>query len=262
MKKYKICSWNINGLRAVLKNGLLEWLERENNKWDIICFQEIKIQEHQLPEQILHHPDYNLYCAHAKRPGYSGVAMLIRKDLEISEVIEGVGIDQFDDEGRSLEVITKDFILINSYYPNGQRDHARVPYKLAFSEEILQRALDYKKLNRPVILAGDFNTAHHPIDLKNPKTNTKTTGFLPIERQWIDRLIDNGFIDLFRHQHPKQEGHYTWWTYRNNCRQRNIGWRIDYFFINEEFLQKVIHSDILSHVTGSDHCPITMEFTV
>lgn len=260
-----LCSWNVNGLRAVCKKGFIEWLEKgvEGRPWHLVNLQETKLKEDQLPAAITEHTDFEIHLSEAERPGYSGVATLIHKDFNVTEVVEGTGIEDFDREGRTLTVHTPKFTLINAYYPNGQRDHGRVPYKLEFSEEILQTALKHKKNRKgPVILAGDFNTAHTAIDLKNPKTNQKTTGFLPHERAWLDRLIEKGFVDVFRQQHPEEEGHYTWWTYRNNCREKNVGWRIDYFFINREDLSSVDEAKILSDVHGSDHCPISLQLNL
>lgn len=261
----QICSWNVNGLRAVVKKGFLPWLAKghQGRPWDIVNLQETKLKEEQLPEALKDHPDYEVHLSEAHRPGYSGVATLIHKDFHVEEIIEGTGVEEFDREGRTLTIVTPKFTLINAYYPNGQRDHGRVPYKLDFSEEILQTALKrLKRTKKPIILAGDFNTAHHPIDLKNPESNKNTTGFLPIERRWLDRLEGFGFVDVFREYHLEEEGHYTWWTYRNNCRERNIGWRIDYFFIDQDHLNIVESADILKDVYGSDHCPISLSLNI
>lgn len=179
------------------------------------------------------------------------------KKKEKPEVELGLGLKRFDDEGRTIIAEYKNFFLINGYFPNGQRDLGRVPYKLDYSETIVERALtlmsDFKK---PVIITGDFNTAHQAIDLANPKTNTKTTGFLLEEREWLDSMLERGFIDTFRNFYPEQNGHYTWWTYRNGCRERNIGWRIDYFMVSEGLSKKIKNAYILPEVMGSDHCPI------
>lgn len=257
-----LCSWNINGLRAVLKKGFLTFIEQGMNgqRWDIIALQEIKISKDQLPQVITQHKDYHLFCAHAKKPGYSGVALLIHKSFPIEKVVSSLGIDKFDSEGRTLILESPYFTLINGYYPNGQRDHGRVDFKLEYSDEILNLAKTYrKKTSLPIILTGDFNTAHREIDLANPKTNQKTTGFLPRERAWIDKLIANGHVDTFRHFSPEQTGHYTWWTYRNQCRERNIGWRIDYFFIDDKSIEKVQAAQIHPEILGSDHCPVSLQ---
>lgn len=257
-KKNFQCSWNVNGLRAVCRKGFMDWLNQKP-VWDMVHLQETKLKQNQIPPEILSHPDYHFYHSEALKAGYSGVGTLVHKSTPLVEVIEGTGLEEFDNEGRSLTFVTEDYVVINAYYPNGQRDHGRVDYKLRFSEEILQLAKKWSdKTKLPIILTGDFNTAHCEIDLKNPKTNQKTTGFLPIERAWVDRLIDQGFCDVFRHLNPTLEGQYTWWTYRNNCRAKNVGWRIDYFFLDDKHLDKLVDAQILNHVEGSDHCPISL----
>ncbi len=254
----KITSWNVNGLRACVKKGFSDWLEADKNH--IICLQETKLQEEQIPIEVKEHKKYESYFSHAKKKGYSGVAVLCKKTHLPLKVTEGLGQKKFDDEGRTLILEFDSFILFCCYFPNGQRDHNRVPYKLSYSKAVAKKALELKeKTKKEIIITGDYNTAHHPIDLKNPKTNTKTTGFLPIERKWMDDFIKQGFNDVFRLKHPEEENHYTWWTYRGDCRKRNIGWRIDYFFTTKDLVQKVKKSYHQPEVLGSDHCPITIE---
>ena len=252
----KIISWNVNGIRACFKNGMLNY--PEIIEADILCLQEIKATEEQFPNELTECFPYQ-YIFPAQKKGYSGVAILCKE--EPLNIWEGIGVEEFDIEGRSLTVEYENFILYNGYYPNGQRDHGRVPYKLEFSETVLQDALKLeKKRGKPVYLCGDFNTAHTENDLANPKTNKKTTGFLPIEREWMDRLVEQGFNDLFRHHNPElKNGHYTWWTYRGDCRQRNIGWRIDYFFTTKLGLGLSQNCFHLPEIGGSDHCPIGIE---
>ncbi len=255
----KLASWNVNGIRACEKKGFWQWIEQ--NDFDIIALQEIKISLDQIKElnpTPFVKKNYTPYFFHAEKRGYSGVALLVRNNLKY-QIYPGINIPEFDFEGRTISVEHDDFILINGYYPNGQRDHNRVPFKLKFSEEMLALANNYRKMGKDVILCGDFNTAHNPIDLANPKTNKNTTGFLEIERQFIDRLLDNGYEDVFRIQNPDKNGHYTWWTYRNNCREKNVGWRIDYFFTLKQS-KKQYKAEIQKNVFGSDHCPITLEF--
>tara|TARA_R110000868_G_scaffold38661_1_gene135060 strand:- start:73290 stop:74087 length:798 start_codon:yes stop_codon:yes gene_type:complete len=249
-------SWNINGIRACANKGLIEWTEQFADA--AIGLQEIKAQEHQIPENLLQGlTEQELVLHPAKRPGYSGVANIFPKSWGTPQITLGIGEDRFDDEGRLLILEWPDVVLYTGYYPNGQRDHGRVDYKLAFSEAVLQHALKKKKeTGKVIVLTGDFNTAHHPIDLANPKQNLKTTGFLPNERAWMDRLTEAGFIDCFRMIHPEQTGAYTWWTYRGDCRERNIGWRIDYFFVDNDSADKVLDCFIQPDVMGSDHCPI------
>jgi len=254
----KIISWNVNGIRACYKKGFLEWLSSE--KPHILALQETKAHQNQLSEDLLEPENYHAWYADGVRKGYSGVALFSHKDLPKPDVEIGLGIQKFDDEARTIIAEYPEFFLINGYFPNGQRDLGRVPFKLDYSEEVVKLALNLEEnTGKPVIITGDFNTAHKAIDLANPKTNTKTTGFLPEEREWMDTMVARGFVDTFRHFHPEEEGHYTWWTYRNNCRERNIGWRIDYFFARESIIDKVKRAFILPDVLGSDHCPLGIE---
>ena len=251
----KLISWNVNGIRACYKKGLNNWLNTTQPQ--IVSLQETKAHKDQLPEELLSPKDYHVWYAEGVRRGYSGVALFSRKDLPKPEVEIGLGIKKFDDEARTIIAEYPDYFLINGYFPNGQRDLGRVPFKLEYSEEVVLHAMALEEnTGKPVIITGDFNTAHKPIDLANPKTNTKTTGFLPEEREWMNTMLERGFIDTFRHFHPDEEGHYTWWTYRNNCRERNIGWRIDYFFVTKSMIKNVSDAFILPEVMGSDHCPL------
>jgi exodeoxyribonuclease-3 len=252
----KIVSWNVNGIRACHNKGFIDYLNKE--KADIVCLQEIKALEEQFPDEVMERPEH-LYIHSAQKKGYSGVAIFSK--TEPLNVWEGLGIEEFDSEGRCLIAEYDNFILFNCYFPNGQRDHNRVPYKLAFSDAVMEEGLKLKqKLKKEVIICGDYNTAHKEIDLANPKTNTKSTGFLPNERAWIDKFIENGFTDTFRLFTPDENGHYTWWTYRNNCREKNVGWRIDYFFVTDSMKDRIKKSYHRPEVLGSDHCPLVLEF--
>jgi exodeoxyribonuclease-3 len=255
--KLKISSWNVAGIRACEKKGFHDWVK--DSMPDIICLQETKALTSQLSEELVSPVGYSALYAPAERKGYSGVATWVRDGLECEHTI-GLGIDQFDTEGRCLITEFSNFFLFNCYFPNGKRDHSRVPYKLEFCREVAKQALSLKKkFKKEVIITGDYNTAHHEVDLANPKTNRKSTGFLPIEREWMDEFKAQGFSDLFRQFHPHDEnGHYTWWTYRGDCRERNIGWRIDYFWSSNEFLSQIEHCDHSPEVMGSDHCPINL----
>lgn len=261
----KIISWNVNGLRASIRKGFLDYLIEENP--DIIGIQETKLQEKQVPEELDRElskvdPDfekrkvldnYNIYWNYADKKGYSGVA-LFSKDNPIS-VSYNLGDPDLDNEGRLITADYGPFILMNVYFPNGQMNDERLDFKLRFYDKTFEVMQDYRGSGKNVIVCGDFNTAHKEIDLKNPKQNEKTSGFLPVERKWLDKLVDNGYIDTFRHfdQRPDQ---YTWWTYRFNAREKNVGWRIDYFFINKEFLPFLEDAFIRQDVYGSDHCPL------
>ncbi|MCK6595435.1 MAG: exodeoxyribonuclease III [Bacteriovoracaceae bacterium] len=261
MSKITLSTWNVNGIRASFGKGLEEYLEKDAP--DILNLQEIKAK----PEQVsllLNEIEkkYLLFFHSAERPGYSGVMTFVKKELPFECHVEnGLGNKDFDIEGRMQIVHTQKFILLGGYYPNGQRDHSRVDYKLSFSELALKKAQELdKKTGLPVFLCGDFNTAHREIDLKNPKANEKTTGFLPHERAFLDKMISNGFVDVYREKNPQQKDAYTWWTYRGDCRERNIGWRLDYFFANDVGYKKITDVRIRTDIQGSDHCPVEIDF--
>jgi exodeoxyribonuclease-3 len=249
----KIISWNVNGIRSVHTKGFANWVESVSP--DILCLQETRAEIDQFPEEILEWGAFELHHSSAQKKGYAGVASF---SLEKTIRTEKSQIDHYDNEGRVLIHEYQDFYLLNCYFPNGQRDHKRVPFKMKFCEEIHQKINQLQK-HKPVIICGDFNTAHNEIDLANPKSNKNTTGFLEIEREWMNQFTKEGWIDIYRHLNPTNSGAYTWWSNMFNCRQKNIGWRIDYFFISPSLLPRVKNAEILSHVMGSDHCPILLE---
>ena len=252
----RIASWNVNGIRAVEKKKFVSWVE--TGGLDIICLQEIKAHPGQLSAALQEIKDtegtpYHAYWASAKRAGYSGLGIYTKTEpLDIKTL----GIDKFDDEGRVLQADFKDFILINAYFPNSQSEGKRLNYKLEFCEAIFNLCQEYRSQKRHIILSGDFNIAHTPIDLARPKANEGNAGFLPEERAWMEKFTSAGFVDIFRHFHPGQAEHYTWWSYRLCARERNIGWRIDYHCANQEFLPAIESSIIRTDVKGSDHCPV------
>ncbi len=250
----KLYSWNVNGIRAAAKKGFLEWLTTEAP--DVVCLQETKAREEQVPQEILELAGYHKYWHSAQRPGYSGVATFSK--TEPHYVQHGLGIKRFDAEGRVLITEYDNFLLYNIYFPNGQRDQERLDYKLDFYRDLLEILDEQVASGVNVVVTGDWNTAHTEIDLANPKANAKTSGFMPIEREWIDKYIDHGYVDTFRLFHTEPE-RYSWWTYRFGARERNVGWRIDYFFVNEGFADQVIDADIHDQVLGSDHCPVSLE---
>lgn len=249
----KLISWNVNGIRAVAQKGFLNWIQQE--KPDVLALQETKANPSQLSEELLAPLGYKTFWSSAKKPGYSGVALFIKETSP--EIQEGLGITKFDDEGRTLIAEFDHFYLINSYYPNGRDDLSRVPYKLEYSDEALNMANKLRS-SKPVILCGDFNTAHTEIDLARPKQNMENTGFLPHERAWIDKLISHDYCDIFR-EYEKNGGWYSWWSYRAGARPRNVGWRIDYFFVDNRLKEMVKNSYYQTQVLGSDHCPVVLE---
>lgn len=251
----RLVSWNVNGIRACENKGFSKFLSK--NSPDIICLQEIKALEEQFPEEIIRLKDYNLYINSAEKKGYSGVAVFTKE--KPNKVIDKIGIEKFDSEGRTLILEFNEFVVINGYFPNGQRDHARVEFKLEYYAQVLKIYKKYVKRGMHVVVTGDFNTAHNPIDLANPKGNKKSTGFLENEREWIDKYLAAGMHDALRIFEPETEGLYTWWTYRSNCRERNIGWRLDYFMISDSLKDLTTGCKHLPEVLGSDHCPLQLE---
>lgn len=253
----KIISWNTNGLRATAKQGFFTPLLRDE-KPDILCLQETKAEPDQLPEEVRNIAGYYSYFSHPKfKKGYSGVAIYTKEKPK--EVFYGMGIKKLDDEGRLIGAKFKNFTLINGYYPNGGQGPHRLKYKLEFYEAFLKFILKLRKNGENVIFCGDVNTAHTEIDLARPKENEENTGFLPIERAWIDKVIKNKFIDVFRKFFPDKTGAYTYWDIKTRARDRNVGWRLDYFFADEKIIPKIKKTGMISDYMGSDHCPIYIE---
>ncbi len=248
-----LISWNVNGIRACIRNGFLDFLEKY--KPDIIALQEIKAREDEVPMELRYYQGYHKYWNPAKRKGYAGTALLTK--IKPLNVKFGIGIEEFDSEGRVITAEYNDFYLVNAYFPNAQHGLTRLDFKLQFDREI-HTYLNNLRRSKPVVLCGDFNVAHKEIDLANPKQNVKNAGFTPEERAWMDEFLEDGYVDTFR-IFTKDGGHYTWWTYRFNARARNIGWRVDYFVVSEEIRDKVKRSYILQNVMGSDHAPIALE---
>ncbi len=256
MAKVKIYSWNVNGIRAAAKKGLVEWFKTEQP--DILGLQEIKAVREQIPKGLMP-KSYEIIIHSAEKRGYSGVMTYSKLPVKSSRT--KFGVDEFDREGRMIETKFDDFTLLNVYFPNGKKNAERLEYKMRFYDFFLDYILELRKAGEKVIFCGDINTAHKEIDLTHPKPNSKVSGFLPIERAWIDKVIENGFIDTFRHFDNSPEK-YSWWSMRTNARERNVGWRIDYFFIDKLLLPNLKAAEIHSEVMGSDHCPIsiTLEF--
>jgi exodeoxyribonuclease-3 len=254
----KIISWNVNGIRAVHKKGAWDYFYQ--SKADIFCLQETKAEAVQLPDDLRNPPGYFSSFSHSKgRKGYSGVAVFSKEEpIKVSEVMN---IPTHDQEGRLLVAYYEDFVLLNVYFPNGGGGPERLKYKLEFYDHFF-KFIEKLRKETNVIFCGDVNTAHHEVDLARPKENEKNTGFLPIEREWMDKLEKNGWVDTFRHFHPDIKDAYTYWDMKTYARERNVGWRIDYFFVNEEFLPFVKKSEIMKDVLGSDHCPISLEISL
>jgi len=254
----KIISWNVNGLRAVLSREALNPVLELSP--DLLCLQEIKMKQEQLPEEYVSvFDDFIGYWHSAKRPGYSGVATFSRSLPDDNQYL--MGEERFDVEGRLIRLDFDHITLFNVYIPNGKRDHARLAYKLDFYARLLEICDELHRSGRQIIICGDINTAHRPIDLRNPKQNEKTSGFLLEERLWIDEFLKHDFIDIYREIHGDRV-QYTWWTYRVNARQRNIGWRLDYFLISKGLLENVLDVVIYDEIIGSDHCPIGLDISV
>lgn len=251
----RLYCWNVNGIRAQHKKGFADWLKSERP--DILCLQETKASEHQVPPDLLSLEGYHSYYHSGSKPGYCGVALITReRPLKLDF---GIGQEIYDHEGRTIVAEYPNFVLINTYFPNGGASTDRLQYKLDFYEAYLEfiRGIAHK----PVVMCGDFNTAHKEIDIARPKDNVNNSGFMPVERAWLDRLVEQGYLDTFR-LFESGGGFYTWWDQRFNARSRNVGWRIDYFFVSPQLRANVKSAKILGDVMGSDHCPIVLELAV
>jgi len=249
----KIVTWNVNGIRAALGKNALDRIWQRSP--DVLCLQEVKARPEQLTEAQRESLKMSFAWNPAERPGYSGVAMFYLDPP--GEITLGIDNPRFDVEGRVIRTRHRDLVLYNVYFPSGQRGHDRVDYKLEFYSSLLDVCDELHKNGKNLIITGDFNTAHSPIDLKNPKQNQKTSGFLPEERAWVQKYLDHGFVDIYRNLHPDRI-QYTWWTYTSGARQRGVGWRIDYFLVSEVLVPRV--KDVIIHddVPDSDHCPVEM----
>ncbi|KYK27408.1 MAG: exodeoxyribonuclease III [Candidatus Proteinoplasmatales archaeon SG8-5] len=250
----RLISWNVNGIRAITKKGFLDWLNAD--KADVVCLQETKALPEQATDEVREPKGYSSHWNSAEKKGYSGVATFTK--TEPASVVKGFGIEEFDTEGRSLMLEFEEFFLFNIYFPNGKASEERLRYKLSFYDAFLEMAESLRTSGKGVVVCGDVNTAHKPIDLSRPRENEGVSGFLPIERKWIDKLIKMGYVDSFRHFN-KDSYNYTWWDYVTRARERNVGWRIDYFFVSAELLPRLKDAFILSDIMGSDHCPIGIE---
>ncbi|MCF6465896.1 exodeoxyribonuclease III [Clostridium sp. Cult2] len=247
----KLVSWNVNGLRACVKKGFLDYFEEVDA--DIFCVQETKLQEGQIDLDLV---GYHQYWNYAEKKGYSGTAVFA-KDKPFT-VKYGLGIEEHDNEGRVITLEFEDFYLVNVYTPNSQRELARLDYRMTWEDEFRKYLKELDSI-KPIILCGDLNVAHKGIDLKNPDTNRRNAGFTDEERGKMTELLGAGFIDTFRYFYPGKEDAYTWWSYMRKARDRNVGWRIDYFIVSERLKDRLKDAQIHSEVMGSDHCPVMLE---
>lgn len=255
----RLYSWNVNGLRAVHRKGIfLDWLEKTQP--DILGLQETKCHPDQLEAVLCKPAGYHTYWASAERGGYSGVALYTKR--EPLSVYIGLGMDEYDREGRTIVADFGDFVFITAYFPNGSRDHVRLPFKMQYNADFLQYIEAIRSQGRSVIFCGDVNTSHREIDLARPRQNQNTTGFLPIEREWIDQVVAFGYLDTFRARYPDLAGAYTWWSQVTFSREKNVGWRLDYFFISPDLWPRVVDAAIHPDVLGSDHCPVSLTLDI
>jgi exodeoxyribonuclease III len=254
MSKIRILSWNVNGFRAVYKKGFMDWMHREQP--EILCLQETKAEEGQIQKELKDVQGYHYTFCSAQRKGYSGVAMF-SKEKPISVKL-GFGREIFDSEGRTIVAEFPTFVLCNVYFPNGGSGPERLQYKMDFYAKFQEFTTKLRKQGKSVIVCGDVNTAHREIDLARPKENSKVSGFLPMERAWVDSFLASGFKDSFRlfNQKPAQ---YSWWDMKSGARARNVGWRIDYFLVSDDLQPKLKNAFIMPEVLGSDHCPVGID---
>ena len=257
-KKYKFISWNVNGIRAVDKKEALKWVDEDTIT--MLGLQEIKATKEQIPKTIFEKEFEKLHVSTSAIKGRSGVALF--SDINWDYEDNCLGVDILD-EGRINEVHfkvqDKEIAYFNVYFPNGQKDDERLNYKLAFYDRFLEHCEALKKEGKSIIVCGDVNTAHQAIDLARPKPNENTSGFLQIERDWVTKFLEHGYIDTFREVHKDAPEHYSWWSYRANARANNVGWRIDYFYVSEDLKEYITDASIMSEIMGSDHCPVVLE---
>ncbi|MGI5998107.1 MAG: exodeoxyribonuclease III [Lutispora sp.] len=247
----KLISWNVNGLRACVGKGFLEYFKEVDA--DIFCIQETKLQQGQIELEL---PGYEQYWNYAEKKGYSGTAVFTK--IKPVSVKYGIGMDEHDQEGRVITLEYEDFYLVNAYIPNSQRELARLDYRMKWEDDFREYLMELDKV-KPIVYCGDLNVAHKEIDLKNPKSNRRNAGFTDEEREKMTKLLDSGFVDSFRYFYPDKEDAYTWWSYMGNARAKNVGWRIDYFIVSARLKDRMKDAEIHSHVMGSDHCPVVLE---
>jgi len=253
MDKLTFISWNVNGIRAVDKKEALKWVD--DKEISFLALQEIKAEASQIPNTIFEKEFKELHVNSSSKKGQSGVALF--SDIKALHVDVTSCVDILD-EGRINEFHFDNIVFFNVYFPNGQRNDERLAYKMAFYDRFFEHIESLRKNGKSIVVCGDVNTAHQDIDLARPKANENTSGFLKMERDWIDKLLSYGYIDTFRHIHGDKKDKYSWWSYRANARANNVGWRIDYFFVSKDLKEKIIDANIHADITGSDHCPISL----
>ncbi len=252
----KIISYNLNGLRAAVGKGLAEWIKEEDP--DILCFQETKLQDDQYPTEIFDALGYHSYLFSAQKKGYSGVAILTKKEPDHIEY--GMQMEEYDNEGRMIRADFGDLSIISVYHPSGTSGDIRQDFKMKWLDDFQTYILKLRESRPNLIVCGDYNIAHEPIDIHNPKGNAKSSGFLPEERAWLSGFLETGFIDTFRYVYPEKQ-EYSWWTYRFKARERNKGWRIDYCMVTTSLEEKIKDAHILGNIVHSDHCPVVLEIS-
>ncbi|MBI4426900.1 MAG: exodeoxyribonuclease III [Candidatus Magasanikbacteria bacterium] len=254
MSTLSLVSWNVNGIRAAVKHGFVDFLKKE--KPDVLCLQEVKISASARDRAVFDFQNYTEHWNSAQKPGYAGTAILVSEKLAQPIVTNGLGKPEYDTEGRVQTAEFEKFFLVNAYFPNTRHDLSRLDFKLRFDDAILSHLKNLTK-TKPVVFTGDLNVAHEEIDLANPKENDGNPGFHPEERKWMTKFLKAGFIDTYRFLYPKKI-QYSWWSYRFGARRRNVGWRIDYFCVSDKLKKQLKQAEILDKVMGSDHCPVTI----
>jgi exodeoxyribonuclease-3 len=250
----KIITYNVNGIRSAISKGFVDWVQSTNA--DMLCLQEVKAEEHQIDKAIFEELGYEIHWYAAEKKGYSGVAILTK--VKPKNIVYGCGIGMYDREGRVLRTDFEDFSLMSVYMPSGSSGDERQGFKMQWLTDFQDYIHELIKTVPNLIVSGDYNICHHPIDIHNPKSNANSSGFLPEERAWVGGFLENGFIDTFRHFNLEPH-HYTWWSYRAGARMKNLGWRIDYHCVTESMRERLVHSAILPEAKHSDHCPVLLE---
>lgn len=260
MNTLEIVSYNVNGIRSAISKGLIDWIQSTN--YDVYLFQEIKANELDIPSELFHQIGYQTYWFSAQKKGYSGVGIIVKNNIETSNLVKGMQVPQFDFEGRLIRLNIKDVCIISTYFPSGSSGDERQNVKMEFLDAFYQYIHQLKNEQPKIIVAGDYNICHTEIDIHDPKGNKDSSGFLPDERAWMSKYFDSGFIDTFRQFHPTTLHQYSWWSFRANARNNNKGWRIDYQAATKEMENQLADAAIFMDVKHSDHCPIYLKIKI